>query len=110
MFNPEESLPTSRRNPLLILLAEANPIAQQFALSYLKKAGFQATAVHTGSEILDYLSSAMRNEKPKPALLLLLDDQTPQLSGTECATNLLHAPAVQGLRPRRAHHYFDRHR
>jgi CheY-like chemotaxis protein len=90
MFNPEELLPTSRRSSLLVLVASANLVAQQFTTSYLKTAGFQTTTVRTVPETLTYLTAAMRNEQPKPALLLL-DDQIPhpEPSGTECAAAIL---------------------
>jgi CheY-like chemotaxis protein len=89
MFNPEELLPTSRRSSLLVLVASANLVAQQFTTSYLKTAGFQTTTVRTVPKALSYLTAAMRNEQPKPALLLL-DDQTPkpEPSGTERASIL----------------------
>lgn len=89
MLKPEEALPPSQRGGILVLIAEDNPINQQFALTSIKKLGFQATAVGNGQEALRYMEAACQGKQPKPKIILM-DIQMPIIDGYGCTDLLRH--------------------
>ena len=84
MMKPAEMLPFSQRGSILVLVAEDNPINQQFALIAIKKLGFQAVAVSDGQEALFYLTAAMEGKTTKPRVIVM-DIQMPIVDGYMCA-------------------------
>jgi CheY-like chemotaxis protein len=83
MIKPGDELPFTERGNILVLVAEDNPINQQFALASIRKLGFQAEAVWNGEEALDRIGAAMTGCQPKPAVILM-DKQMPEINGYRC--------------------------
>ncbi|KAG7292582.1 hypothetical protein NEMBOFW57_002617 [Staphylotrichum longicolle] len=83
------SISKSVRGGILVLIAEDNPINQQFALTSIKKLGFQATAVGNGQEALRYMEAACQGKQPKPKIILM-DIQMPIIDGYGCTDLLRH--------------------
>ena len=84
MMKPAEMLPFSQRGSILVLVAEDNPVNQQFALIAIKRLGFQAVAVGNGQEALLYLTAAMEGKTTKPRVIIM-DIQMPIVDGYMCA-------------------------
>ena len=87
MMKPAEMLPFSQRGNILVLIAEDNPINQQFALMAIRKLGFQAVAVNDGQEALFYLTAAKEGKLTKPRVIIM-DIQMPIVDGYLCASIL----------------------
>jgi CheY-like chemotaxis protein len=83
MLNPGDELPFAKRGSILVLVAEDNPISQQFAMACIRKLGFQAEAVWNGEEALDRIGAAVTGCQPKPAVILM-DKQMPEIDGYRC--------------------------
>jgi CheY-like chemotaxis protein len=94
MLKPEEALPLSQRGGILILVAEDNPINQQFAVASIKKLGFQATAVNNGQEALSYMEAASQGKQAKPKVILM-DIQMPIIDGYGCTDLLRHGVPIK---------------
>jgi CheY-like chemotaxis protein len=83
LLKPGEELPFTERGSILVLVAEDNPISQQFAISCIRRLGFQAEAVWNGEEALDRIGAAVTGCQPKPAVILM-DKQMPEIDGYRC--------------------------
>jgi len=71
----------SEKYPLRILVAEDNPINQQFAVKILSRLGYKPSAANNGQEVLEVVS----HEKFD---LILMDVEMPEMDGLE-ATRMI---------------------
>jgi signal transduction histidine kinase/CheY-like chemotaxis protein len=75
-IRPSRPAPSDSGKPLLILVAEDNPVNQQVAVLLLKKEGHSVVVVSNGAEAVD--ASAL-----EPFDLILMDVQMPVMDGYE---------------------------
>ena len=86
---------------VVVLLAEENDTYAELTCTHLQQAGMHNPLLRfrTGQEVLNFLLRAGSDPtgKKRPAFLLLLDVQLPQLDGVQVWQRMKSEPALQNL-------------